>query len=228
MKLAASLNPHDLKSVLERMQGVEKKQMPFAMSLALNKTGEHVLGETERLMEREFKSPTRWTLNAFRLKRSSKHDLEAAVERKTSVAKRHYLETEAEGGIRPHTGIEGLIAGQVKEAQGFDYVVPARDARLNKHGNLPMSQVRKAVDGVKHGGGGKSARYFATGRHGKLSPGIYQQRGKRLRKLLAFTNDAPSYTARFPMVKHGLAAAGRVIPGHIKDSIRFALKTAKK
>lgn len=112
------------------------QQIPYALSRALNDTARDVI-EAERLhMVSVFDRPTRWTLNAFRVERSSKSNLVATVERKSAVGRRFYLEVQAEGGARPQTGLERAMGYRLKYAGQIVAVTPAAGMRLTAAGNM--------------------------------------------------------------------------------------------
>jgi len=239
MKLTAGVSPSDLRKLVSRLREVERKQMPYATMLALNATGEAVLEENKTLMRKVFDRPTRWTLNAFFLRRATKRKPEATVERKDAPRGRHYLEVEERGGTRPKTGIERLIIGNVAYEDHIEAVVPARGARLNAHGNLPAGQIQRALsnigaqqDRAQTGTDGsrkrsaRAARYFVP-KPGQLSPGVWKRQGKRLTKFLSFTDRLPRYGARFDMEGHGRIVAAREMPGRMRAAIRKAFSTAR-
>lgn len=237
MTPAISVNAADLKKLAGRMRDIERKQIPFAASLALNATGEDVMGSNQNLMRRVFDRPTRWTLNAFYLKRSTKTDLNASVQRKTAVGRRFYLEVQSDGGGRKKSGIESLFSARLEGGDNIDAVVPTRAVRKNRYGNVSPAQMKRILSGVKvqsastAGAGGKAgagrARYFASKPGGKLSPGVFERKGRKIKKVLAFTDEAPRYRSIFPMERNGYAVAGKVLAGHMRRSIKRALASAR-
>ncbi|MAY85569.1 MAG: hypothetical protein CML02_02425 [Pseudooceanicola sp.] len=51
-------------------------------------------------------------------------------------------------------------------------------------------------------GSSRRAEYFVPRADSALSPGVYQRKGEKLTKVLAFSEVAPSYSKRFPMEAH--------------------------
>lgn len=241
MKPLVSLHPHDLKALIGRMDAVARKQVPFASSLALNKTGEDIMAENQKLMKRVFDRPTRWTLNAFYLKRSRKTDLNISVERKSMVGRKFYLEVQSEGGGRPKTGIERLFSDRLAYEDHIEAVLPTKALRRNKYGNVAPGRLQQILSGVRvqndkaqnstaasnRRAGARRARYFVPRPGGKLTPGVFERTGRRIKKVLAFTQAAPQYRAIFPMEEHGYKVARRVLPEHMKKALAHALATAK-
>ncbi|PTW45684.1 hypothetical protein [Rhodovulum kholense] len=239
MNRSTGIVPTDLRKLAATLRDVERKQLPYAAMLALNATGEAVLDENKTLMQRVFDRPTRWTLNAFFLRRATKRSLEATVERKDAPRGRHYLEVEEQGGPRPKTGIERLIIGNVATEQHIEAVVPARGAKLNAFGNLPAGQIQRALSNIgaqqdraqnstdrsrKRSRG--AAQYFVP-KPGQLSPGVWKRQGSRISKFLSFTDASPRYAPRFDMQGHGRAVAVRELPGRMRAALKKALSTAR-
>ncbi|MCG7520857.1 hypothetical protein [Ruegeria sp. Ofav3-42] len=240
MRLGAGLVQSDLKNVLANLNDVERNQVPFASSLALNWTGEEVLAENQELMRRVFDRPVRWTLNAFRLERSNKRKLSASVERKSLPGRKFYLEVESEGGPRKRTGIESLIIQNMNYRGRVEAIVPTKNAKRNAAGNVSRAQMNRIVAGVKsqRNGGAAAAStgartrkrvgYFVAPAGSKLSPGIYERKSRGIRKVMAFSQSAPRYKKRFPMEERGRQVAVRVLPDKMRRAMKVALKSRKK
>ena len=231
-----------MQQVLKNLNDLERNQLPFAGSLALNATGKDVIEENQRLMDKVFDRPTRWTRNAFWLRRSTKRNLIASVERKTAISRRFYLEIQAEGGTRRKTGIERLLINKLSYPGGIEAIVPTRGQRRNRYGNVSPAAMNRILAGLKvqlnnaqssgkvasSQAGARRARYFVPAPGSKLSPGVFEQRGTKLKKVLAFSQSRARYTARFPMQSHGQAYAKRVLPAHFRTALNRALSTAKR
>ncbi len=236
-----SLDGSDLRKVLGRLRDIERKQVPFASSLALNATGEDIMNSNQDLMKREFDRPTRWTLNAFYLQRSSKANLNISVQRKSAVGRRFYLEVQSDGGGRKKTGIESLFSDRLAYEGNIEAVVPTRGVRKNQYGNVSPAQMQRILSGVKvqrdaargpmaassRRGGSSGARYFVPRPGGKLTPGVFERKGRKIKKVLAFTAASPRYRPIFPMEKNGYAVARSVLPDHMRRSLKRALATAR-
>ena len=104
-------------------RNLEKKQMPFAASVAINKTAAKIIEEEEKEVQDKVDRPAPQTKKPYYMIRSNKRRLMAVVRLKE---RNRYL-----------TGL--IRGGTEKENQP----VPGKDVRLNKYGNL----TKKATKG---------------------------------------------------------------------------------
>lgn len=239
--LTSSVSQPDLAKVIGKIRNVDKKQLPFAASLALNATGQDILDENKELMQQVFDRPTRWTLNAFYLRRSNKRNLQVVIERKSAVGRRFYLEVQNEGGARRQTGIEQLLSQRLAYAGHIQSVLPTRNTKLNRNGNLSPAQMNRILSGVKaqrdgamnttvasaKRNRGRRDSFFVPGVDSSLSAGVYARRGKAIKKVLTFSDRVPRYSKRFPMQKHAAGVAKRKFPSHMRSSFRRALASSR-
>ena len=215
----------DLSGVLKELERFGRESAPEVSRLALNDTAFAVLGENKKLMERVFDRPNPFTLRAFRVQKATREDLTAVVLRKDMAARRHYLEVQSAGGARPQTGLERLMRTRLKYSGLIQSVLPTKNFRTNRYGNMAPGRVQQMLASVKAQGDrqqnttatsrakarGKRADYFVPKVGSSLSPGVYERRGKRIRKMLAFSQSAPRYRARFEMEAHGEEVARNAI-----------------
>ncbi|MBF0400739.1 MAG: hypothetical protein HQL90_08225, partial [Magnetococcales bacterium] len=88
------------------------KQIPFATSLALNRTAQVVKEELKREMRSIFDRPTPFVMDSLRIILSDKKSLEAKVWFKNPPNmwdKEHYLAPQVYGGGRPFKRFEQLL-----------------------------------------------------------------------------------------------------------------------
>lgn len=143
----------NIDAFMGRFEAVASRQLPFALSRALNDTAEDVRKAEVATMRRVFDRPTPYTLNAFQIRPSTKASLSAVIE--TRPVQGPYLERQADGGIQLPKGRAVLL--------------PVRVVR-NAYGNLPVGAVKKLL--------GRSDVFVARQRNAKtahLTPGIYQR-----------------------------------------------------
>lgn len=227
--------------LVRQLDDAQVRQIPYALSRALNDTAKDVV-EAEKLhMASVFDRPTRWTLNAFRVERSSKSNLVATVERKTAVGRRFYLEVQAEGGARPQTGLERAMGYRLKYAGQIVAVTPAAGMRLTAAGNMSPAMVSRVMSAVqvqldRHQNttarsrkrAPSRAQYFVPRPGSKLSPGIWERRGKRtLRKVMHFTTAVPTYTPRFKFEEIAARKSRETFETNLYRWLQQALATAK-
>lgn len=166
----------DFRAAERVLSDLGRKQLPFAMAMAINETAMVVKEAEAEEIGAVFDRPTRFTQNGLFVARASKSRLTATVGVKRIQA--GYLELQVTGGTR--------------RPKGQALVVPV-NARLNAYGNLP----RRAVAGMKR----KKGAFVASRSSGtRLPAGIYQRTGRKgrggLKMLVAFEPRA-SYRARY-------------------------------
>jgi len=171
-----------------RLSDMEKRQIPFATSLALNSTARLIRKEAVKEMKSVFDRPTRWTLASLQLKMSTKKKLVSRVEYKAQAGR--YLSPEVSGGPRELKPYEKALWRFGVLPTGY-YTVPGAGAKINKAGNMSPGQITQILTGVnslpgmsdtefygKVGGfrkrSKKTANYFVVKKKlGGLVPGIY-------------------------------------------------------
>lgn len=227
--------------LVQQLDSVQARQIPYALSRALNDTAQDVVEAERQHMGSVFDRPTRWTLNAFRVERSSKSNLVATVERKSAVGRRFYLEVQAEGGARPQTGLERAMGYRLKYAGQIVAVTPAAGMRLTAAGNMSPAMVSRVMSAVQvqldqHQNTTAASRkrnktraqYFVPRPGSKLSPGIWERRGKRtLRKVMHFTTAVPQYAPRFRFDEVADRKAREVFEANFYRWLQHALATAR-
>lgn len=214
-----ALNASDLRALEHKLNDIDRRVMPKAARWALNDVAFEILAENKDLMRRVFDNPTPFTLNAFYVRKASLSDLNAVIERKRFPASRHYLEVQSEGGARRKTGVERLFTQRLRYEGLIQAVVPTKSLRRNRYGNIAPGTLQRIISGVRAQGDGaqnttaasraranagssRRAEYFVPRADSALSPGVYQRKGEKLTKVLAFSEVAPSYSKRFPMEAH--------------------------
>ncbi len=111
----------DIKEVTRYLDRIQKKQIPFAASQALNKTAFYVRGKEQQAAKRKLDRPTPWTLKGFQYRKATKSRLWADVF--IEDKRWEYMRWQVEGGTRQKRASSG-------EA------VPVT-IHLNKYGNIP-------------------------------------------------------------------------------------------
>lgn len=214
----------NMPDVLARLEAVSTRQLPFAMSRALNDTAEDVRQAEIAKMRSVFDRPTPYTLNAFQIKPSNKANLVAIVERKADASRRDYLTREAIGGPRNSTAIETLLRARLPYAGILTAILPADNARLDKYGNWSSGQrneVISAIGAMRDSTSNRSATSLKRKKNPSkffipssgLPPAIYERTGKgHLKVILAFTATAPTYAPRFPFQETARATAETQFP----------------
>lgn len=247
----------DTSSFDAALKALVNKQLPYASSVALNKTANAVLDAERRTMESVFDNPTPFTLNSLRVKRATKTDPVAQVRFKDPTAGNRsaekYLDAEVRGGDRAVKGIELLLRSRGQLDAG-SYLVPGSAAKLDASGNLARSQYNQILDQLKTATrprrGAKPVdrktpaagarkrrpamgvrRYFVGAPGGGTQPrGIWA----RYRTSSGYGVEPilmfvrePHYTDRFPFDTVGEAIASVTFPREMQAALANAMANAK-
>lgn len=218
------------------------RQLPFAMARALNDTAHDVANiHLPAAMRREFDRPTRFTLNAFRFERATKTRLTVVVLPKDRIGSRHYLYVQSEGGARPQTGLEKLLASRLRYAGHIVAVTPGPAMRRDAHGNMSRGQLNQIISAIqaqrdsrnnttsesrsRHRG---RSQYFVPREGSRLSPGVWERTASgQLRKVLHFTAASPRYERRFTFVETADRRARSAFPVHLSRRLQEAWATRR-
>ena len=218
------------------------QQLPFAVSRALNDTAHEVA--TDALadeMRRAFDRPTRFTLQAFRFDRATKHRLVAVVQPKDRIGGRHYLYVQKDGGDRPKTGLERMLGSTLRYGGIIYAVTPAAGMRLDGNGNMSRGHLNQIISGIQANRDRTAnttaasrarnpgrAQYFVPRPGSRLSAGVWMRTaGGQLIKVLHFTSAMPSYEPRFDFAAAAERRALRVFPMHLSRRLREAWATRR-
>lgn len=228
-------------------------QLPFATALALTRTAEMVKLEESKEMQRVFRSPTPYTLNALYLKPATKTRLEAKVWVKDASAKgtpaTKYLLPQVYGGERNTKRFESLMRDR-DYMTASEYVVPAEGAQLDAYGNLSRGQLSKILAQLQAAFDprqretptsrkrslrrkARGGRYFiggAPGRGKHLPRGVWERLttgfGYGVRPVLLFVR-RPVYVPRFKFFDVAERVVNDQLLYQAQLAVEHALKTAR-
>lgn len=137
------------------LDDIEKKQLPFATSVALNKTASRCRDGIMTAMLHVIDRPTPFTMEGFKIKTGSKRNLSAWILAKP--IQEQYL--------------QGIVWGGTEIAKHF---TPGGKAKLNQYGNMPRTATKrmkknkaKFFYGVPLGLGGTKGWYARMPRNPK-------------------------------------------------------------
>jgi hypothetical protein len=187
------------------------KQLPFAISKALNDTAFDAKTSLSGATRQYFDKPTTFTQKGFGVEKSTKRELEVVVG--TEVKRARYLRTQITGGLRGIKPFEGRI--------GEGRLVPGAGARLNASGNVSLAAIRKITAGL-------GTDYFVAkpGNKQGIGPGIYQRKGRTIKPMLVMVERA-NYSPRFPMLDVVSKVYERRYGMYFKSALERALATAR-
>lgn len=237
------LNMADVRAFQQKLKEVENRKVPMAARWALNDMAFAVLNANRKLMQSVFDRPTPFTLNAFYVKKATLSDMTAVVERKRAQSGRHFLEVQSDGGPRKMTGVERLMTQRLRYSGLIAAVVPTKHLKRNQYGNVPPGILNRIISGVQaqgdasanttadsraraNGRSRRRAEYFVPKADSKLSPGVYERSGadQSIKKVLAFSEAAPSYSQRFPMEEHAQKVAADTMDEAFERGFRRAMQ----
>ena len=197
-------------------------QLPFATSLALNRTARDVQQAYRAQTPLTFNQPVAFTRNAWRYEQASKGHLEASV---GSAPGRRYLLTQSTGGTRRWKAYEGFIRGLAEPGSLPDRQLVPTTPAVNAAGNPRRSlfgELQSRLSTTDRGG-----FFIGTPRGASRSPGVYRRSRAKLIPFFLVADDAPTYSPRFPLAALGNATIDRVFPTHLANAIDRALASAR-
>lgn len=187
------------------------KQLPFAISKALNDTAFDAKISLSGATRQYFDNPTSFTQKGFGVEKSTKRDLEVIVG--TEQRRARYLRTQITGGLRGIKPFETRI--------GHGRLVPGAGARLNASGNVSLAAIRKITAGL-----GKDYFIAQPGNPQRIGAGIYKRKGRTIKPILVMVDQA-SYSPRFPMLDVVSKVYERRYGMYFKTALERALATAR-
>lgn len=232
----------NMREFMRGLSQVEREQLPFATSLAINMTADQVIRDNQREMETRLDRPTRFTLNSQRKTFATRRNPTSTISFKqfaTGTSPGTYLRAVIEGGPRGQKAFERAMVSKGLLDRG-DRLVPGRDARTNQHGNLPRSQYVRILQGAGPSNTRQGRQlprspqtgpgtYFAVTRsdNSSLPPGVWQRMANgRLRQILRAV-PSTQYSKIFDWPELSAQSAQRRFPFNMERAMARALQTAR-
>jgi hypothetical protein len=199
------------------------KQLPFAISQALNRTAFDARTALGGATRQYFDRPTTFIQNGFRVEKSSKRSLVAMV---FPEAKRvPYLLRNITGGRRGTKPFEakylGEAAGSLPEGSKL---IPAV-VRRNAQGNVSLAALRRITGQI--GGTGFNSVFVGTPKGGARPPGVYQRGSKNRLIPLFVAVPSATYKPIFPMGQIGQKVVQRRFGDYLRSSLERAVASAR-
>ena len=246
---------HSIGETIKKLKDIEQKQIPFATSLAINRTAQKVKAAEEREIKDVFDRPTAFTERSLFIKPSNKINLTARVWLKDNAVKgtpaAKYLEAQIVGGERRLKRYEIALRSVGVLPDGY-FTVPGAAAQMDGYGNIKRSQIVQILSyfranrdtGATSNSTDKtrakmarstSKRYgvsYFVGKpsNGKLPLGIWQNVysnfGTAIRPILIFVQSA-RYDAIFDFDYVARKTVQDNIEREMKQALEFAMRTAK-
>lgn len=179
----------NLKEVTKRLNYIQREQVPFALSMALNELAGDVANEITRQMEHLLDRPTPFTLKLYQPsrgrfygQRANKRNLTAILDPGMTAAgkaRMAYMKYQIDGGTR--LPVQKAI------------LVPTANAPKNKYGNLSKANRQRIAAGA--------GKLFSAGRREGKTPGVYKRLSDKQIQPFAFYVDSARYKPRLPVDK---------------------------
>jgi hypothetical protein len=241
----------DFDLLKKKLTTLEKKQLPFAYSRALTWVAQDVKIEEYATMNRVFKYPTTYVVpkkwsdpktkaGSLFLQPAKKKDPtpEAFVKVKdlslgnvTPAIK--FIDPNIHGGMRSHKGFEkNLIRKGL--LRGSDYLAPARDAKLNRFGNISKGKINQILSSLQAqrdssanspSSSSNRQRYFMMYKNGQPT-GIWERSGKKSIKKVFNVIRQPYYRKILPFYRVGMRVVKNSFSAYFRVSMNRAIKTA--
>jgi len=224
-----------------KLNEIEKRQLPFATAVALNRTAQDVKAAEVKAMKADFDRPTRFTLNSLFIKPAKKSRLEAVVWVKDYASKAAaptaWLLPEVMGGNRKAKRSESLLSAKGILPSG-KALVPGKGAKLDGHGNVSRGFMQKILSGLgaqgdRHANStdskrsvGNQQRFFVLGK-GATAIGIAERTGKTSISMLLAFGKTPSYGSLLDFYGIANRVIGSELPRHGREAMNEAVLSAK-
>lgn len=181
-----------LDEVKSWLKSIPEKQIPFAMSKAINETAKEVKADLVSEMKKVFDRPTSYTLNSVFIKPATKRDLQATVGIKESGGKgtpaSKYLAPQVFGGSRRFKRSERALQMAGLLPSGMYWSI-GKGAELDAYGNIPggkMTQILSVLKASVDTSQNMTARsrvknkkprdfFVVTKKRGGLAPGVWER-----------------------------------------------------
>lgn len=242
----------DIKEVTRYLSRVQRKQVPFATAIALQRTTFSTRKEVQAEINRSVDRPVKLTTKAVLVSGPTKLIKITSL----SILKKDphtivFLRDEAFKGTPPSKYLDPLLTGKPRRHKGFEraliragimrsneYAVPGNDLRLNKYGNLPkgaittmLSQLHSSSDSMQNA---TQSRRSKKGRRGKAYfmmrgfRGVFVRTGKRaFTVFIKFVTSKPSYRRKIRFNEVAYRTAAFRFPIEFRRAMTKALKSAR-
>ncbi len=232
----------NVREFMRSLSAVEREQLPFAMSLAINMTADQVIRDNQGEMQSRLDRPTRFTLNSQRKTFATRRNPSSTISFKrfsTGTSPGVYMRAIIEGGPRGQKAFELAMERKGLLDRGMR-LVPGRDARPNAYGNLTRATYTRIIRGAgpsntrtgrqmpRVQGSGAGTYFTVTARDSSaLPPGVWQRMASgRLRQILRAVPSA-SYSKIFDWPELSAQSARKRFPFNMERAMAQALRTAR-
>ena len=219
----------DLK-LFDRFLNNYRDQLPFASSVALNKTSFDIKDTLKKSTKGAFNKPTSFTQNAFLVKRSKKNNLVAHTFAQDQAGKdrARYLRFGVKGGQRIPKGFELYFGGLADDGtiQPNSYFYPTSFIKYDKHGNVTRSTLKRISSGISNNPRG--GFFIGTpANNPSKPPGIYRRSREKLFPFFIASTRKPNYQSIFNIEQIAGKVVQRRFNQHFDKAMSKAIETRK-
>ena len=206
------------------------KQLPFAISQALNASAFDARSALNGSTRQYFDRPNRFTQSAFLVQKTNKRELEAIVYANAQQGRdrARYLRYGIQGGERRQKGFEKKFLAEIvgtRTVPATAQLVPTSLVKLDGSGNVSLSTIKRIQKGLS--GKARGGFFIGTPKGGDRPPGIYRRSREQLFPYFIATTDRGTYRQRLPMGEIGSKAVQRRFGGYLRSSLEKALATER-
>ena len=208
----------NVKAFNRSLTNIQKQQLPFAISLALNETAGDVAQTQKKQASEVFDRPTPFFIRGIAGKKGFKGK---------RATKRKLVATVIPGYTKSGLGGPGKRVNDAMRLQseggtrrpGNKIPIATEHLRVNKYGNLRRNQVKNTL---------AKANTFSAGRAEGVKPGIYQRDRDGSLKILISYNQSAVYKKKFPFHEIGRGVGRSKFDRNLSKAMKRAIKTRKK
>ena len=206
----------DTKALTKHLTRIQRQQIPFATSKALNDVAFDARSYVQKSLPRRLDRPTKGIISSVQVQKSKKKNLVATVGfAGLGFKSTKWSESPAEI-MRRH------IKGGTRTPQGKAIPVPiARNLKLNKFGNMPRTKIKTLLS--------KPDKYFSGQPKGR-DAGIYErtkrtkQKPGKLKMLISWEPRTQYQGGRFPLKKIVELAVKNKYRKRFDAALKYALR----
>tara|TARA_B100000579_G_C22812186_1_gene845843 strand:- start:882 stop:1550 length:669 start_codon:yes stop_codon:yes gene_type:complete len=202
----------DTKKLTKHLKRLQKKQIPFATSNALNSTAFDVRTSLQRLLPRFIDRPTKGIVKSVQVTKSTKKTLTATVGFVGFGFRTNKWSTS------PAKIMDKHITGGTRKPKRKAIAVPV-GLKVNKYGNIPRNKITKLLS--------DKDKYFSGVPKGRTNAGIYERTKNGLKMLLAWEDRAHYKGGRFPFNRIVNNTVNKRYKKRFETALNNALRTAR-
>ncbi|MDX3929210.1 MAG: hypothetical protein QHC90_25840 [Shinella sp.] len=240
----------DLTDFERSLNNIERKQLPYAVTLALNETVKGGRLAVQKEMDRVFDRPTPYAKRGVVYERATRQTLRASVivwgsNRGGGLPAAAFLGPQIEGGRRTHKAFERQLIQRGLMDKG-KVAVPASRTKLDRYGNIAQSFLNRVMADLQidyRGAGAtrvrsdaslkrnrnyQKARFFVPRKGSHLFPGVYQRNptDQSIFPVILFVT-SESYKVRLKLWDVVERYAIAHLRDNFEDAFAHAMRTAR-